>query len=253
MTLILKKTDDRLYDDLFYINQIDSSLTSAKVYFEILSDFFTPLTIIDVGCGRGAWLKAFGNDLSTSIVGIDGPWNSKKDLLDPRIQFLPKDLNLLDCDFFLDKFDLAISVEVAEHLLPESASKFIGELTKLSDAIIFGAAYPGQGGTSHLNEQPQSYWASIFDTHQYVVFDLFRPKVWGDDRVLYWYQQNTFLYVRDGSDLFDRLLGMGIQPINNIAFLNCIHPELYHRKNDICKKLKLFLFPILWLLRILKK
>jgi hypothetical protein len=249
---LFKKSNDSLYNDAFYTNQIDSSLASAEIYCEILSKVFKPKSIIDVGCGRGAWLKSFGKDLSSRIVGIDGPWNAGKHFLDSRIKFISQDLNLLDTKMFTEKFDLAISVEVAEHLLPDSSERFIGVLTSLSDVIIFGAAYPGQGGTGHLNEKPQSYWASIFRNNKYEVFDLFRPQVWGNDHVLYWYQQNTFLYVNNKSNLFNKLLSHGILPVSNLAYLNCIHPDLYRRKNDVCNKLKLFLYPTLWFFRALK-
>ena len=51
------------------------------------------------------------------------------------------------------RFDLALSLEVAEHLPPECGSEFVQTLTDLSSVILFSAAIPFQGGTDHLNEQ----------------------------------------------------------------------------------------------------
>lgn len=54
-------------------------------------------------------------------------------------------------------FDVAESLEVAEHFEAKYAQNFINLLTSLSDIIIFSAAIPLQGGTHHVNEQPPAY------------------------------------------------------------------------------------------------
>lgn len=77
-------------------------------------------------------------------------------MLDPRIKFVAADLaNPLKEP--LGRFDLAISVEVAEHLPKEAAETFIDNLVSLSDEVVFGAAYEHQGGVNHLNEQKHIY------------------------------------------------------------------------------------------------
>jgi hypothetical protein len=70
----------------------------------------------------------------------------------------------------------------------------------LSDHVLFSAAIPWQGGTNHLNERPQSYWATLFRKHGYGVQDIVRPRVWGNGRVSYWYRQNAMLYARNQPD-----------------------------------------------------
>jgi hypothetical protein len=52
-----------------------------------------------------------------------------------------------------ERFDLAMSLEVAEHLTPGRAESFIQELCGVSDCVLFGAAIPGQGGTNHIHER----------------------------------------------------------------------------------------------------
>src|SRR5262249_2270842 len=129
-----------------------------------------------------------------------------------------------------DRFDLAMSLEVAEHLLPASAEIFVASLTGLSDVIMFGAAYTAQGGRNHYNEQPPTYWAKLFAAQGFVPFDLFRAAVWGSEQVEFWYQQNTFLYVRNDSDAFNDLIAKGGVPVLNMAFMDCVHPKLYALK-----------------------
>jgi len=91
-------------------------------------------------------------------------------------------------------FDLAVSLEVGEHL-PESAAKtFVESLTRLAPVVLFSAAIPGQGGTSHVNEQWPEYWSRLFANHGFDPADVVRPRIWGDERVEFWYAQNVILY-----------------------------------------------------------
>lgn len=216
------------YTDEFYKPYLDRSYRSATVYVSILASVYKPLSVVDFGCGRGAWLKAFKEVGVPQLVGLDGSWNSQDKLIDQDIQFKPVDLNMpieLGC-----RFELAISLEVAEHLEASSASDFVKSLTRAADVVMFGAAYPEQGGTDHINEQPHTYWADMFSECGYLPYDLFRSTVWGSNDVEFWYQQNTFLYVNSRSQIFEALRKTGHQPMTNIAFMNCVHPLLYNQR-----------------------
>lgn len=88
----------------------------------------------------------------------------------PRECFAAVDLNKA---FEADRrFDLAISMEVAEHLAPEISANFVRSLTRLSDIVLFSAAVPGRGGTNHINEQWPSYWSNLFRNENFEVVDL---------------------------------------------------------------------------------
>jgi len=221
---------NKLYDDSFYNAQISGSYRSAKVYAKILSAFIVPNSIADVGCGRGAWLKAFKECGAINVVGFDGEWNAQNNMVEDYITFIPCDLNQPIKPPNNQPFDLAMSLEVAEHLLPTSAENFINSLTGLSDMVLFGAAFTGQGGRNHINEQPSTYWASLFSSHAYAPFDLFRSTVWGNSEVEFWYQQNTFLYIHKDSPAYVNIISKGASPMANVAFMDCIHPSLYYRK-----------------------
>jgi hypothetical protein len=52
------------------------------------------------------------------------------------------------------RFDLAICVEVAEHLRPEHGPSLVDDLCRLSEAVLFGAALPHQPGKGHINCRP---------------------------------------------------------------------------------------------------
>lgn len=216
------------YNDVWYQQQVSLAYRSAKIYVEHLHKVIQPKRVVDVGCGRGAWLKAFGESSATTLVGIDGTWNSQEKMIDPKILFYGVDLNR-PISIGQERFDLAICLEVAEHLKPESAETFIRSLTDLSNVLVFGAAYSGQGGTDHFNEQPHSYWAEIFNALGYLAYDYFRPALWGELEVRFWYQQNTFFYVKKNSTEELKLSKLGLQPILNTKWMNCIHPVMYER------------------------
>jgi hypothetical protein len=131
-----------------------------------------------------------------------------------------------------ERFDLAMSLEVAEHLEPASAVTFVNSLVGLSNVVLFGAAFVNQGGTDHLNERENSYWAGLFASHNYVAFDIFRPVFWGDSRVEPWYRQNTFLYVRKDSIAMATITAKGLSPMKNLKFMDCLHPDLYLHRNQ---------------------
>ena len=218
----------KVYDKKFYNDIGNSSYNSAKIYLDHLWEYIQPQSVLDVGCGNGAWLKACHEHGSKTLIGIDGDWISKSEMLDKKIDFRSIDLNK---DFNLErKVDFTISVEVAEHLKKESSENFIKHLTKTSDIILFSAAYINQGGTNHINENKHSYWAYLFKHYDYRVFDFFRPKFWGDSRVGFWFRQNAFLYVKDDNDLIKKLKNSNVIEINNFDFMDCIHPELYNMK-----------------------
>lgn len=216
-----------LYTDEFYGDSADS-YRSAKKYAEFLTKFYQPNTVVDVGCGRGAWLQAFKDAGAQECVGIDGEWNTQANMFNPEIKFQAQDLNQ---PITVDRrFDLAISVEVAEHLEPTSDFTFVDSLTLLSDVIVFGAAFIRQGGQHHIHEQYHTHWAQMFTSCGYQVFDCFRPAFWGDDEVCWWYQQNTFLYVKQ--ERATDFIAQGLQPLTNRKFMNCVHPYLYAQKTD---------------------
>ena len=93
------------------------------------------------------------------------------------------------------RFDLAQSLEVAEHLPKASGERFVDSLCALSDIVMFSAAQPGQGGEGHVNERRPSDWAADFAQRGYGAYDAIRPSLAHEPRVAPWYRFNTILYV----------------------------------------------------------
>jgi SAM-dependent methyltransferase len=151
-----------------------------------------PRTVIDFGCGDGAFLRWFREAGAEVTIGIDqhGPddWARHKGLHLRLDLTEPIDLER--------KADLVVCLEVAEHLPESAADTLVSTLTRHGDRILFSSAPPGQGGTGHLNEQPRGYWEEKFWRHGYAFQDLFRHRLHG--AVSPWYRQNMFLVAEAG-------------------------------------------------------
>jgi SAM-dependent methyltransferase len=180
----------------FYAEEMyaeDSSSPSAGVVVPMVVELIHPSSVLDVGCGRGAWLKAFSANGIKKIVGLDGDYIKPSTLLIPADRFHSTNL---DSKFEIPpgRFDLATCLEVAEHL-PERHSKYlVGKLTSAAPKIMFSAAPPGQWGGGHINCKPLSYWRKIFEEFGFRTLDPFRPKIRDDRRVAWWYRQNLVMF-----------------------------------------------------------
>jgi SAM-dependent methyltransferase len=209
------------YDDAFYDELDDVVRASAEVVVPIVIEHLQPRSVLDVGCGRGTWLRAFTDAGVHDVFGVDGPHISPSDLEIPSDRFRPHDLGE---PFDVGRrFDLVTCLEVGEHLDERAAPTLVASLVAHAPAVMFSAAVPKQGGAGHVNERWPSYWAQLFNAHGYRAIDLVRPLVWNDDRVAFWYAQNTVLYL-DASQP-DPAGTAGVD-----TPMDLVHPKLYLRE-----------------------
>lgn len=195
------------YTENFYNQQAKGSKSSAQVILPLLFEHLSPTSVVDIGCGVGTWLSTAKELGVREIHGMDGAYVQRANLQIPGTSFTSIDLEktrLASC-IGDRRFDLVMSLEVAEHLTHSRAESFVEDLTALGDVILFAAAVPFQGGTNHVNEQWPQYWEILFRNKGYVCHDFLRDVVWEDPRVEWWYAQNCFLYVKAGSAVEARL------------------------------------------------
>lgn len=185
-------TPGREYDEEFFEALREGALRSAEVIVPLVLELIRPRSVVDVGCGTGLWLATFAQHGVVDYLGVDR-FAPPGLLAIPRDRFIEADLtHPLELGRV---FDLAISLEVAEHLPDGSASRFIESLTRLAPVVLFSAAIPGQGGTNHVNEQWPDYWSCLFAARGFDPIDIVRPRIWHNESVELWYAQNTILYV----------------------------------------------------------
>lgn len=156
--------------------------------------------------------------------GVDGAW-ARQVLSVPQEVFGA--CNVSEPFDIGRRFDLAISMEVGEHLAADTANAFVDNITRHADAVVFSAAAPFQGGVHHVNEQWPSYWAELFAQRGYRCFDFLRWRIWNDRRIAVWYRQNLLMFAnRANTDLIQRLEAYEVEPPPAAA--NVIHPEIWH-------------------------
>ena len=212
------------YDSGFFEVNRDRAHGSASVIVPIVLEFLQPRTVIDVGCGLGSWLVVFRDHGVEDLFGVDGTWVRQEDLEIPREKFLAWDLTK---PLFLKRqFDLVVSLEVGEHLPPESAEVFVDTLTQLGKVVLFSAAIPFQGGTHHVNEQWPDYWAKLFRARSFEPVDCVRRRIWQDGSVETWYAQNILLYSHRDILQTNAILRSEWER-TSLAQLSIVHPRHY--------------------------
>lgn len=213
------------YDAGFYDTIREGTKASAAVVVPLVLSKMklkagTALNVIDVGCGEGWWAQAFA-DLGHEVIGMDGGYITSSPLNE---RFLPHNINHPLPEHLAGRFDLAVCLEVAEHLSESRAASFVAELCQLAPVVLFSAAIPGQGGTGHVNEQWPGYWQEHFATHEFTVSGALRWDIWDDDRVENWYRQNLLVAAKDPKSLpqiFKTPLA-SVWPV--------VHPVLYNAR-----------------------
>jgi SAM-dependent methyltransferase len=218
-------SEDRMhgYDARFYAEGRRHAAHSARRIVPEVLGWLPVTSVVDVGCGVGSWLAAFAAAGVADVFGIDGDHVDRSALEIPVERFLATDLSR---GVALDRtFDLAMSVEVAEHLPPEAADRFVTSLCALAPVVMFSAAVPSQGGVHHLNEQWPDYWSEKFRDRGYACVDRVRSRFWSDPEVSWWYAQNLLLFVA-ASELARRptLAGEVVRAPRRLA-----HPVLVER------------------------
>ena len=189
------------YDALFYRYQREGSLRSARLVVPLICDALLPGSVIDVGCGAGAWLASYQEAGVVDAVGVDGDYVDRSLLLIAAERFRAHNVA---APFDLGRrFDVVQCVEVAEHVPRDRSTALVDNLVRHGYFVVFSAAVPGQGGKDHINERPYGFWRDLFAERGYRLFDFLRPALAGKKQVEPWYRFNLLFFAHD--DVIDRL------------------------------------------------
>ena len=227
-----------IYGEDFFMGLQPGSRLSAKAIVPLVVELIRPSSIVDVGCGTGEFLKVFQECGVDEILGIDGAYVEKSQLAIPQEHFMILDISK---PFTIDKIhDLAVCLEVAEHLPPESASGFIESLSHLAPVILFSAAIPHQYGTNHVNEQWLEYWVQLFRARGFEPVDALRKRIWNNRQIEFWYRQNIILFCTEQILASNSILEKEFRE-TNLNQLSIVHPELFIREyNYFAEKCKYY-------------
>jgi SAM-dependent methyltransferase len=204
------------YTDAFYLAQRDASSRSADCVVPLVLSLVPAKSVIDIGCGVGTWAAKFLECGVDEVLGVDGAYVNRELLKIPPDCFAARDLTKpLRIE---RRFDLAVCLEVAEHLPPGRAESLVDDLVRLAPVVLFSAAIPGQGGTDHINERFLSYWSDLFSARDHVLLDVIRPAIWNEERCDWPYRQNAVLFAQKGARVSAATAPSGV---------DYVHPYLY--------------------------
>lgn len=230
---------------------------------ESIISAYNPKRIIDFGCGTGDLAKAFASQ-GVVVEAIDGYSNPDFSNYN-NIRFTKVDLNDIEATNaylkqFDIKFDLAISIEVAEHLNPDISLSFINWLTTSADVIIFSAAVHSQDGDGHINCRSRSDWYNMLKHNSFIIADTLRQHFKLNHNLGLWHKLNIIDYLHKDSafakkivinDLVERLIAA-----ESFAASQCFHyvKQTSQRQNLLnLQPIKLALYLRNILIRILGK
>ena len=217
----------------FYSKFNERSYRAADILLGEVHAIHPFVSMVDFGCGSGTWLRAAAGVVRAhrcvpELLGVDGAHVGaiayRGDGVEYRLQDLEEPVRLPR------RYDLAISLEVAEHLSPVRGPTFVDDLCAASDVVVFGASIPGQGGLEggvhHVNERWQDYWVGEFARCGYACIDVFREKYWSDAsfNACPYYVANAFLYVREGHELAWRCRD---RTVTQAWQLRVVHPRVF--------------------------
>lgn len=188
-----------IYNADYYECIVEGPATSSAgaIADTIIGDL-SPASVLDVGCGTGALLEAL-RERGCTVSGLE--------YADAALAYCRKrNLDVVKFDLENDvfandrTFDVAVSMEVAEHLPESVADHYVDLLTRVTRTVVFTAAPPGQGGADHVNEQPPSYWIAKFAGrdfgHNAALSQRWKSRWETAGVVQGWYHKNLMIFQR---------------------------------------------------------
>ena len=142
-------------------------------YFDTLSDQiieqYNPRKVIDVGCAKG-FLVSLLRDKGIEAFGIEVSEYAISEVRDDIRKYCNL-VSILESSEInkLGRYELAVCIEVLEHLPKEFAEEAISNLVGLSDNILFSSTPDDHEEESHVNVQPPQYWISLFKKFGYYI------------------------------------------------------------------------------------
>jgi SAM-dependent methyltransferase len=183
------------YDSVFYRYQREGAIRSARALLPHMIRELRVHSVLDVGCGAGAWLAAYGDLGITDSIGVDGDYVDRSMLLVPPSRFIPRDIAV---PFDLARqFDLVQCLEVGEHVPSAASATLVDNIVRHGKHVLFSAAVPGQGGEDHINEQPYGFWRTLFAQRRFRLYDFLRPRIQNEVGIEPWYRHNILFFAHD--------------------------------------------------------
>ena len=202
------------FDRDYFEWQGERAARSARAVVPRLLELVRARSVVDLGCGTGAWLQVFAEHGVDDVVGVDGDYIDRSRLRIPEERFVAADL--ASPPELGRSFDLAVSLEAAHYAPETAAAGIVRALASWAPVVYFSAAVPYQTGGPGLNRQWPAYWSDHFARAGLRCHDLLRLGFWEHPDVDWWYAQNGLVFAREGA--------LDAAPTGRPAAL--VHPQL---------------------------
>jgi hypothetical protein len=243
-----------VYDQFYYAHGCGLPYGRTEHYLrffdhvaERIQTDIQPATVLDAGCAMGMLVECLRNR-KVQAWGID---HSEYAIQNAHPDVKPYLWVGSICDPFPQKYNLIVSIEVFEHLLPAQAERAAEVLCQHSDDILFSSTPYDYVEATHLNVQPPEYWAELFARHGFVRdvdFDAgfitpwavrFRRNPEPLPRLLRGYERKFWLLWKENQDLRQVNLDMRNQLSAGDQKLHSMEAELSDVRNGTAWKLVL--------------
>ncbi len=182
-----KKVDDlfRLPDFMLYRAEYYASISNYgrterwlnewKRIADKIVETLHPTSVLDAGCAHGMLVEALWDKRSPKFV-VNGVDVSDFALSQAREDIKPflRLCSLTELDKALGeirvvlRYDLAVCIEVLEHLTEKDGKLAIKNLCERAGRILFSSTPDDATEPTHQNVQPKEYWDSLFKEHGFV-------------------------------------------------------------------------------------
>lgn len=195
---------DTVYRDSFYDGGgFARTEKTALAITSYLFERFQPMSVLDLGCGMGNYLKCFATK-GCNVVGIEG---SSAGIGRVHQSVLAIQHDLRKTLIINQTFDLVMSVEVAEHIPKKYSKNLVASICRHARGlVVFTAAPPGIPGDDHINCQDRNFWDRLFAEHGFT-FDAEKSAELAQhasqEGTAEWFQKWAFVYVAQKHGVMD--------------------------------------------------
>ena len=93
------------------------------------------------------------------------------------------------------KYDVVISLEVAEHIPKQYESIYINNITShCGKRLVFSWAQPGKGGKGHVNEQDQDYALQVICKRGFNLNSDLSEKLRSSATICHWFSKTSLVF-----------------------------------------------------------
>lgn len=154
---------DTVYGSDYYVDRDkEATVADAEQFAKAVLNKYSPDNVLELGCGTGTLLYPY-RERGINVHGVDLSETAREtsELSDSEFE-----IHDLTQPYSPDRvYDIVLCVEVLEHIPEDAAETVVESICTAGDVAVVTAAPPGQGGTHHVNEQPDEYWIEKFTQH----------------------------------------------------------------------------------------